>query len=93
MAKSHWHGNRIGNLTFRTSFTVLLDRYKAACKHIRIFTKASGLGFSEPFQFLSLENLIQYYSEELLSKHTSELPITLKYPVFMSRRSSAAEWR
>eukprot|EP00117_Sycon_ciliatum_P030469 scpid57335/ scgid24008/ len=51
-------------------------------KHIRIFRDENGgFGFSAPFIFRSLQQLIEHYSQESLVKHNSDLPTRLAHPI------------
>lgn len=61
--------------------THTIDIYFGSMKHIKVFQSPNGFGFSAPFDFPTLRDLIVHYSEESLEKHNPDLPTTLAYPI------------
>lgn len=50
-------------------------------KLVKIYQKSGRYGFSEPYEFASLEELVENYSTKSLSKHNAKLDVKLLYPV------------
>lgn len=50
-------------------------------KLIKIFEKFGKFGFSQPFQFNNVVDLVNYYRKESLKKYNNALDITLLYPL------------
>lgn len=60
-------------------------------KLVKIYCRNDMYGFSEPFTFYSLEELISYFQTHSLSTHNSSLDIKLLYPVIKAKRDSVSE--
>ena len=46
----------------------------------------AGYGFAEPFEFSSLLDLVLFYTENNLNKHSAELNTGLLYPAFYKQK-------
>lgn len=46
----------------------------------------AGYGFAEPFEFPSLLDLVLFYNENNLNKHSAELNTSLMYPAFYKQK-------
>lgn len=55
---------------------------------VKIYHKNGYYGFAEPYEFTSLEGLIEYYSSKSLGRYNSKLDVKLLYPVERSKRDS-----
>lgn len=68
-------------------YTLTLKK-DGATRMIRIFHHGGMYGFSQPFQFRSVTELVQYYREHSLLDYNSQLDIKLKLPVPRYEESS-----
>lgn len=57
-------------------------------KLVKIYHKMGLYGFAEPYDFGSLEDLIQFYRDNSLCKYNAKLDIKLLYPVELCKRDS-----
>ena len=56
-------------------------------KRIPVYRGANaGYGFAEPFEFSSLLDLVLFYTENNLNKHSAELNTGLLYPAFYKQK-------
>lgn len=60
-------------------------------KLIKIYQNSQGkYGFSEPFEFDSVVDLVEYFSAHSLQSYNSKLDIKLLYPVTKNKRDSVS---
>lgn len=55
---------------------------------VKIYHRNGHYGFAEPYEFQSLEELIEYYCANTLGRYNAKLDIKLLYPVERSKRDS-----
>lgn len=60
-------------------------------KLIRIYCRAGMYGFSAPFQFTSVKNLIDYHTTVSLQQYNEDLTVCLKYPACRQVNPSSAQ--
>ena len=55
--------------------------YRNHVEHVRILRVDDKYGLAPPYQFNSLQELVEYYRKKSLSRHNQRLEVTLKTPL------------
>ncbi|KAL4240338.1 Phosphatidylinositol 3-kinase regulatory subunit alpha [Mactra antiquata] len=69
-------------------YFTLTVRRRGVNKLVKIYCRNAMYGFSEPFQFSSLDELICYFRTHSLSTHNPSLDIKLLFPIEKATRDS-----